>query len=179
GLVERLDAASERLDDDAVAPARSALAAHLQWLTGVDRSGGDAGIGEEAVEARLQLLGNDPIGVQGTLRLLELRRSGVERSLFAAAAELGFGDDWRAALDALPELAELEALERIDAWLEEWQRVGDAFAELGLPVYDVMPPPAPMVDDRATLGAWAGRARAAAILESARAEQARAVRRLP
>lgn len=178
GLVERLDAIAERLDEETVSPARAALSTHLQWLTSVERAGGAPGIGEEAVEAQLQLLGNDPIGVQGTLRLLELRRSGVERSLVTAANELGFGDDWRTALDALPELAELEALERIDAWLEEWQRVGDAFAELGLPVYDVMPPPAPMVDDRATLGAWAVRARAASILESARAEQARAVRRL-
>lgn len=177
-LVERLDAAAERLDDEAVSPARSALATHLQWLTGVGRVGGEAGIGEEAVEARLHQLSNDPVGVKGTLRMLELRRSGVERSLASAAEELGYGDDWRAALDALPELAELDVLERLDAWEEEWQRVGQLFEEVGLPVFEIAPPPAPPVEDRATLGAWAVRARAAAMLEAARAIQPRAVRRV-
>src|SRR5690606_13454065 len=149
------------------APARSALAAHLQWLTGLDRSGGEAGIGEEAVDARLQLLRNDPIGVQGTLRLLALRRSGAARSLLAAAAELGFGADWRAARDALPELAELEPLDRLDAWEDEWLRVGTEFDALGLPTFPTAPPPPPLVDDRATLSAWAVRARAAAMFEAA------------
>jgi hypothetical protein len=177
-LVERLDAAAERLDDEAVSPARSALATHLQWLTGVGRVGGEAGIGEEAVEARLRQLSNDPVGVKGTLRMLELRRSGVERSLASAADELGYGDDWRAALDALPEIAELDVLERLDAWEEEWQRVGAAFEEIGLPALDIAPPPPPLAEDRATLAAWAVRARAAAMLEAARALQPRAVRRL-
>jgi hypothetical protein len=178
GLVERLDAAAERLDDESVSPARSALATHLQWLTEVGRVGGEAGIGEEAVEERLRRLSNDPVGVKGTLRMLELRRSGVERSLAGAAADLGYGDDWRAALDALPEMAELDVLERLDAWEEEWQRVAEAFTQLGLPVFDIAPPPAPPVQDRATLAAWAVRARAAAMLEAARAAQPRAVRRL-
>lgn len=177
-LMERLDAIAERLDDEAVAPARAALATHLQWLTGVERVGGEPGIGEDAVEAQLQLLGNDPIGVKGTLRLLELRRSGVERSLAAAAFELGFDRDWRAALDALPEIAELEPLERLDAWLEEWLRVGEEFGALGLPVFETPPPPAPMVHDRATLAAWAVRARGAAILEASRSLQRQPVRRL-
>ena len=76
-----------------VSPARSALATHLQWLTGVGRVGGEPGIGEEAVESRLRQLSNDPVGVKGTLRMLELRRGGVERSLASAAEELGYGDD--------------------------------------------------------------------------------------
>src|SRR5690606_29733120 len=103
---------------------------------------GCAGIGEEAVEVRLRHLANDPVGVRGTLRLLELRRHGIERSLAAAAQELGYDDDWRAALDALPELAELDALDRLDAWDEEWRRVGAALEELGLPTFDGPPPPA-------------------------------------
>jgi hypothetical protein len=56
--------------------------------------------------------------------------------------------------------------------------VADAFAQLGLPVFEMAPPPAPPVEDRATLGAWAVRARAAAMLEASRAAQPRAVRRL-
>ncbi|HRP08744.1 MAG TPA: hypothetical protein PLL69_09670, partial [Gemmatimonadales bacterium] len=178
GMAELLDAAAERLDDEAVAPARSALATHLQWLTGIGKVDGCAGIGEDAVELRLRHLANDPVGVRGTLRQLELRRHGIERSLVTAAQELGYEDDWRAALDALPEIAELEALDRLDAWDEEWRRVGAALEELGVPTFDGPPPPAPAVGDRATLAAWAVRARAAAMLEMARSSQDRAVRRL-
>jgi hypothetical protein len=95
-----------------------------------------------------------------------------------AAQELGYDDDWRAALDALPETAELDPMERLDAWEEEWQRAGAALVALGVPMPDASPPPAPPATDRATLGAWALRARSATVLEAARAATPRDVRRL-
>jgi hypothetical protein len=118
------------------------------------------------------------VGVKGALRILELRRTGVERSLMAAADELGYDTDWRAALDALPEIAELDPLGRLDAWEEEWARVGHALAELGGQMPMLPAPPAPMADDRATLGALAGRGWGAAIFEAGRLAQERPVRRL-
>lgn len=177
-LAERLDAASERLDEAAVLPAREALLQHHEWLAAPARLGGKVGLGEEAVDAQLQLLGNEPVGAKGTFRILELRRTGVERSLAHAAQELGYDDDWRSALDALPEIAELDPLDRLDAWEEEWERSGIEFAALGLPIFDAPAPPAPMVNDRATLGAWAVRARGAVLLEAGRAASPRGVRRL-
>jgi hypothetical protein len=178
GLAERLDIASERLDDELVAPVLTALALHRDWIADPARVGGELGIGEEAVEARLHLLSPDPVGVKGALRILELRRTGVERSLMAAADELGYDTDWRAALDALPEIAELDPLGRLDAWEEEWARVGHALAELGGQMPMLPAPPAPMADDRATLGALAGRGWGAAIFEAGRLAQERPVRRL-
>jgi hypothetical protein len=180
-LAERLDAASERIEDPAaIAAAAEALSTHANWID--DRvAAGDGvrpGLGAEAVEARLALLTADPVGLQGTGRILELRRAGVERSLVTAAEELGYGTDWRGAVRDLPEIAELDPMERLDTWAEEWRRVGDAMADLGLVIPELPLPPAPPADDAATLGAWAVRARAATLLEAARALQPRAVRRL-
>jgi hypothetical protein len=178
GLAERLDIASERLDDELVGPVLTALALHRDWIAEPARLGGELGIGEEAVEARITLLSPEPVGVKGALRVLELRRAGVERSLVTAADELGYDADWRAALDALPEIAELDPLDRLDAWEEEWSRVADGLTELGGQMPTMPAPPAPMADDRATLGALAVRAWAAAIFEAGRLAQARPVRRL-
>jgi hypothetical protein len=122
--------------------------------------------------------GSPSPGLKGTARILELRRTGVERSLATAAEELGFGDDWRRALEALPEIAELDPLDLVDGWEEEWRRVGAECAALGLETFAQGIPPAPMVADRATLAAWAVRARAAALFETGRSGQRRAVRRL-
>ncbi len=180
-LAERLDAASERIEDPAaIAAAAEALTAHANWVADRVAAGDDVrpGLGAEAVEARLALLAPEPLGLQGTGRILELRRAGVERSLVTAAEELGYGTDWRGAVRDLPEIAELDPLERLDMWAEEWQRTGDAMRELGLVLPELPVPPAPPADDAATLGAWAVRARAATLLEAARAVQPRAVRRL-
>lgn len=178
-LVERLDAASERVEDAAVPAAVASLEEHRTWLADPARVGdGEVGLGADAVQSRLTLLTAEPAGLKGTARILELRRTGVERSLAAAADELGYGDDWRRAVDALPEIAELDPLDLVDAWEEEWRRVGAECAALGLETFAQGVPPAPMATDRATLAAWAVRARAAALFESGRVGQRRAVRRL-
>jgi hypothetical protein len=178
-LVECLDAASERVDDAAVPAAAAALEAHRTWLAEPARvADGELGLGADGVQARLTLLTTEPAGLKGTARILELRRTGVERSLVSAADELGHGDDWRRAVEALPEIAELDPLDLVDAWEEEWRRVGAECAALGLETFAQGVPPAPMVSDRATLAAWAVRARAAALFETGRAGQRRAVRRL-
>lgn len=178
-LVERLDAASERLEDAPVPAAAAALEEHRAWLAEPARIGeGRVGLGPDAVQSRLTLLAAEPAGLKGTARILELRRTGVERSLANAADELGYGDDWRRALDALPEIAELDPLDLVDAWEEEWRRVGAECAALGLETFAQRVPPAPIATDRATLAAWAVRARAAALFETGRASQRRAVRRL-
>lgn len=178
-LEERLDLAAERLDNvEVMAAARAALEAHRQWLRDTLTAGGEVGLGEDAVLPRLALLNNEPFGVKATLRLLELRRTGAVRALHSAAADLGYGDDWGAALDALPELSPLDPFERLDAWLDEWERAGSVYITLGLAVPDAEPGPAPDVEDRATLAVWAMRARARAMFEAARAAQERPVRRL-
>lgn len=178
-LVERLDAASERVEDAAVPAAVAALEEHRAWLAAPARVGnGTLGLGADAVQARLTLLTTEPAGLSGTARILELRRTGVERSLATAADELGYGTDWRRAVEALPEIAELDPLDLVDAWEEEWRRVGAECAALGLETFAQGVPPAPMVNDRATLAAWAVRGRAAALFETCRAGQRRAVRRL-
>ncbi|HPF61758.1 MAG TPA: hypothetical protein PLI93_06820, partial [Gemmatimonadales bacterium] len=178
-LDERLDLAAERLEDTTVVTAaREALDAHSSWLLDGNRVGGEMGLGEEAVLARLALLNNEPLGLKGTLRTLELRRAGAERALLTAAADLGYPEDWPAALEALPELSPLDPFERLDGWLDEWERAGSVYITLGLAVPDAEPGPAPAVEDRATLAVWAMRARARAMFEAARAQQERPVRRL-
>ncbi|MGH7594288.1 MAG: hypothetical protein ACRELE_10630, partial [Gemmatimonadales bacterium] len=92
GFDSTLDMAAERLDDLTVQPALAAIAEHRDWLDQPARAGGSYGFGEEQVEARLVRLGSEPLGAKGTLRLLELRRAGVERSLAGATAELGSGE---------------------------------------------------------------------------------------
>ncbi|MEO8479674.1 MAG: hypothetical protein ABI542_08580 [Gemmatimonadota bacterium] len=178
-LEERLDLAAERLDNVAVlGAARTSLEDHRRWLRDALDSDGEVGLGEDAVLPRLALLNNEPFGVKATLRLLELRRAGAERALHTAAEDLGYGDDWSAALEALPELSPLDPFERLDAWLDEWERAGSVYITLGLGVPDAEPGLAPNVDDRATLAVWAMRARARAMFEAARATQERPVRRL-
>jgi hypothetical protein len=178
GLAERLDIASERLDEEITAPVLTALADYRDWLAAPERAGGELGLGDDAVEARLALLASEPVGIKGAIRILELRRAGAEKSLVNASEDLGYETNWRAALDALPEIAELDPLERLDAWEQEWLRVGSAIAELGGNMPQLPAPPAPLVDDMATLSAWAVRAWAAAIFEAGRVAQDRAVRRL-
>lgn len=178
-LEERIDLAAERIERiDLLQAARTALDEHRRWLRDSVVRGGEAGLGEDAVLPRLALLNNEPYGIKATLRVLELRRAGAERALSTAASDLGYGDDWPAALDALPELAPLDPFERLDAWIDEWERAGSVYITLGLRVPDAEPGAAPMVDDRATLAVWAMRARARAMFETARAAQSRPVRRL-
>lgn len=176
-LAERLDAASERLDDGSVAPARAAVAAHRAWLDLPERIGGIPGMGEAEVTARLRTLTAEPLGVAGVLRVLELRRAGVERSLAAAAEALGAAS-WAEAVDQLRDEAALDPMERFDAWADEWQRVGAALEALALPVSADPPPAAPEIDDAWSLAGLALRGHAARMVDAARATLDRPVRRL-
>lgn len=177
-LGERVELASERLDEsDAIVPARQAIDQHRGWLLERERLGGEVGLGDEAVLTRLHLLYHEPLGLRGTIRLLELRRVGAERALLHAATDLGYEQDWPAALEALPELSPLDPFERLDAWLQEWERAGSVYITLGLRVPDAPPGPVPRAVDAATLAVLAMRERARAMFEAARAEQPRGVRR--
>lgn len=176
-LAERLDAASERLDDAAVAPCREALARHRTWLDEPERVGGVPGMGEAEVEARLRTLTAEPLGIKGVLRTLELRRASIERALEAAATDLG-ATDWPAAVEQLRDEAALDPMDRFDAWAEEWQRVGAMLEATGLPVSPAPPPPAPEIDDAWSLAGLALRGHARRMFEMARAAAPRPVRRL-
>lgn len=176
-LTERLDAASERLDEEAVAACRVAQSAHATWLRAGERVGGEPGIGEEAVAARLRTLTAEPLGVKGTLRTLELRRAGVERSLESAAADLG-AIGWPEAVEQLRDEATLDPMDRFEAWAEEWQRVGVALEATGLPVSSAPPPPAPEIDDAWSLAGLALRGHARRMFDLAREASPRPVRRL-
>lgn len=54
-------------------------------------------IGELAVNRLMGMMVPEPMGVRPALRLLELRRRGVEQALLAAAERLGFDGDWQEA----------------------------------------------------------------------------------
>ena len=173
-----LDMASERLDDVTVQPALVAIAEHRRWLGQPERMGGPYGFGEEHVEARLATLSSEPLGVKGTLRLLELRRAGVERSLASSAEELGTTDPLACAeqliLEAQPSPDILD-----DFWSDEWRRVGEEMRELGLPVTEAEPPNPPGgATDGWSMAAHAARDHAARMMWVAKALNPRAVRRL-
>lgn len=177
-LAEAIDEASERLDDAAVQPALAALGDCRGWLDDPVRRTAASGLSETALDGILSTLVSEPVGHRGTLRLLELRRAGVERSLAGAAEELG-SDDGLAIVRALRE----EHVSRDDAdaaWHAEWRRVGNELGELGLPVVQLDPTgPAPIgIDDEWSFTAIAVRAHAAYLFDAARANQPRAVRRL-
>lgn len=176
-MVERLDAASERLDEDTVVPGRVALASHQLWLEEPERIGGTPGMGADEVAARLRTMTAEPLGVQGVLRTLEFRRASVERSLEGAATDLAVGS-WPQAVEQLRDEAALDPMERFEAWAEEWQRVGAALEALDLPVSQAPPPPAPEIDDAWSLAGLALRGHAARMFDVARAASDRPVRRL-
>ena len=117
-LAEAVDEASERLDDAAVQPALAAIGDCRQWLDDPTRRTATAGLSEAALDGILSTLVSEPVGHRGTLRLLELRRAGVERSLAGAAEELG-SDDGLSVVRALRE----ERVSRDDAdaaWHADW-----------------------------------------------------------
>ncbi|MEP6591418.1 MAG: hypothetical protein ABJC19_09570 [Gemmatimonadota bacterium] len=177
-LLEALDEASEYLEDAAVQPALVAVAEHRAWLDDPDRLGGTSYLGEEAVERHLATLSSEPVGVKGTLRLLELRRVGVERSLLSAAEELGSDN----ALQLVRTLIAEEPLDfesLLEEWPAEWERVREELATLGMPVTDDPPVEDPFeAEDRWSLAVAAVREQAALTLDTARDMQSRAVRRL-
>lgn len=177
-LLESLDEASEYLDDATIQPALVAVAEHRAWLDDLTRIGGEARLGEDVVERHLATLGSEPVGVKGTLRLLELRRVGVERSLLSAAQELG-SDDPLALVRSLIDDSPVSWEELSDAWPVEWERVRREFVVLDVPVSAAPPVEDPFeAEDRWTLTAAAIREQAALSLDLAREQQRSAVRRL-
>jgi hypothetical protein len=171
--------AAERLDDASVQPALVAIAEHRHWLEEPAREGGTEGMGEEPVAAQLATMVSEPLGVKGTLRLLELRRAGVERSLASAAAELGDEDPMACARRLLEEAQPSQDI-FVDFWDDELQRVAGEMQDLGLPVMLPDPTPDPPLDasDGWSMASYAVREYAAQMLEEARASNARPVRRV-
>ena len=177
-LLEALDEASEYLDDAAVQPALVAVAEHRAWLDDPKRIGGEARLGEEVLERHLATLGSEPVGVKGTLRLLELRRTGVERSLESAAQDLG-SDDALALVRSMIDAEQVGFEELLDEWPTEWERVRRELVVLGVPVTAAPPIEDPFeAEDRWTLTAAAVREQAALALEASREAQSSQVRRL-
>lgn len=177
-LLEALDEASEYLDDSTVQPALVAVAEHRAWLDDLKRIGGEARLGDDVVERHLATLGSEPVGVKGTLRLLELRRAGVEKSLLAAAQELG-SDDPLALVRSMIEDQAIGFEELNDEWPTEWERVRRELVILGVPVSAAPPVEDPFeAEDRWTLTAAAIREQAALSLDLSREHQTSAVRRL-
>ncbi len=173
-----LDMASERLDDVTVQPALVAIADHREWLDRPARLGGQYGFGEKQVEERLATLVSEPLGHKGTLRLLELRRVGVERSLSSAAHELDSSDPLACAQQLMREALPSSDIFN-DFWFDEWRRVGDEMRALGLPVPDAEAPDAPVdAEDGWSMAAYAVRDHAARMMRAAKAANPRPVRRL-
>jgi hypothetical protein len=172
-----LMAAEEYVATDTVRSAQEALNAHLDWLRDPARGGGVAGLGDDVTEARLRTLGATPAGVQGTLRVLELRRTGVERGLAKHAADLGY-DDWPAALDARRRMEEDDFDRLTETWSDAWRRVGDMLTSIGLvtPSGEAPDPPAD-TDDPVALTVLAARGHATRMLVAAITAQPRRVRR--
>ncbi len=177
-LDDLLDEASEHLDDAAVQPALVALAEHRHWLeTGATR-GGVSGLGEDAVERRLALLANEPLSVRGSLRVLELRRAGVERSLHAVALSLG-SDAPLTLVDELRANGELDFDDLMIEWPEAWDRIRAEMLTLGLPAVDGPCTEDPLdADDRWSLPAEAIRAHAEMMQEASFGVETRPVRRV-
>ncbi|HEY3933254.1 MAG TPA: hypothetical protein VGL65_01415 [Gemmatimonadales bacterium] len=170
-----LDAATERLDDAAVQPALVAAGEHRAWLQSVAREGGDYGWGSAAVESCLARMASEPLGVKGTLRLLELRRGGVDRSLAAAVAELGDEEPLACAarLGAVTPSSDMLA----DFWQDEWRRVWEEMRALGLPVVDADPPDLPATtEDGWSMAAHAVRDHGVRMLLAERAAGSRPIR---
>ena len=175
---EALDSAAERLDEAAVAPALASLAAFRDWLGASASEEADLGLGPEGTEQRLVALVPTPLGVRGTLRVLELRRAGVDRSLGKSAAELGieqpllYAQELRSTTAVNPEVLG-------DYWQDEWARVARELTTLGLPVVPAeAPAPPPEVEDAWSFAAFAVRDHAARMLDAACIAQPRAVRRM-
>ncbi|MES2124418.1 MAG: hypothetical protein V4503_06985 [Gemmatimonadota bacterium] len=177
-LLEALDEASEYLDDATVQPALVAVADHRAWLDDPARVGGEAGLGEDVLERHLATLSSEPVGVKGTLRLLELRRAGVEKSLQAAAEELGSDQPLMLVRSLIAE-EPLDFETLLEQWPAEWERVRGELAALGMPVTADPPVEDPFeAEDAWSLAAAAIREQAALTLDTARDVQSRAVRRL-
>lgn len=175
-LDDLLDEASEYLDDLAVQPALVALAEHRRWLESEAPRGGVTGLGEEALERRLALLAHEPVGLRGTLRVLELRRTGVERSLHAVALALGSATPM-ALVEELRESGGVGFDELATEWPETWERIRAEMATLGLPVTVVECTDDPLdATDRHSLPVEAIRSHAELMLEAARQGQSRPIR---
>jgi hypothetical protein len=177
-LGDVLDEASEYLDDAAVQPALVAHAEIRQWLEADAPRGGPAGLGEEALERQLALLTHEPVGVRGTLRILEMRRAGVQRSLDAVALTLG-SEAALALVEELREVAELDFDELATEWPECWERIRSEMASLGLPATDLpcMDDPLDALDRHSLPGA-AIRAHAELMQDAACRAHPRPVRRI-
>jgi hypothetical protein len=177
-IEESVDEASERLDEATVRPAMAAVAEHLLWLNEPGREGPLAGMGEEVVEQRLKTLTTVPVGVKGALRILELRRAGVERSLANAAAELD-SSDGLALANSLRRETEVSGDIADDYWRDEWNRVADEMREMGLPVVTGDAPEQVFgAEDAWSMAAFAVRDHAARMLDAARASSPRLIRRV-
>ena len=177
-IEESIDEASERLDEQTVRPAAGAIAQHMEWLRDPERQGDLAGMGEETAELRLKTLTTVPVGVKGALRILELRRTGVERSLSKAALELDSTDGLVLA-NGLRHETEVSGDIADDYWRDEWNRVADEMRELGLPVgTGEAPEQAFGAEDAWSMAAFAVRDHAARMLDAARAASPRLVRRV-
>ena len=119
---------------DTVQPAVVATAEVRGWLDAPERAGAPEAMVEKVLDAMLSTMVSEPVGHRGTLRILELRRAGVERSLASAALELG-SDDGLALVRALRQ--EGTAIDVTDdEWAAEWQRVGAELERMGF----VLPP---------------------------------------
>lgn len=177
-LGDLLDEASEYLDDVSVQPALVALAEHRRWLETEAPRGGEPGLGEDALERRLAMLTHEPVGIRGTLRILELRRAGVERSFHAVALVLG-SEEPLALVRELQENGEIDFEELPTEWTDTWERVRGELVTLGLPASD-----APCTDDpvdafdRHALGGEAIRAHAELMQEEARRDLPSVIRRV-
>ncbi len=177
-LDDAVDEASERLDEAAVQPAVAAIEACRRWLDDPARVAEPEPMPESILDAILSTMVSEPVGHRGTLRILELRRTGVERLLAAAAADLG-ADDGLTIAQALRD-EDVAIDDSDDAWADEWRRVGTELDRIGFDVPEAEVPSLAYgtIDNPWSFTAQAIRDRAAVMLDAARARQLRPVRRL-
>jgi hypothetical protein len=177
-LDDLLDSVSERIEEASVAPAQTALGDFSDWLDDAAVSGVPLGLGVEDSEAWLANLASSPLGVKGTLRMLELRRAGVDRSLARSAEELGVDQPLLHAQELLQ--ATMMSWDTLkDYWADEWRRVAHEMTTLGLPVVPADPPDVPVdVADAWSHAAFAVRDHSARMLDAACAAHPRPVRRV-